>query len=155
MPQTVINNNAKNWNAQLSLVLHVTMATQSPNPIIVRPQFNLKSSILNNLSDRACFPVQVPENAFLSSGYCGIGYLLFLCYVRTWSLYPYNKCFFRAFIKKICKQNFHQGALINHNTFYGNFYRHIALKFEKVGPAFSSINTRPSLLFVDIGNRIN
>ena len=128
---------------------------QSPNPIIVRPQFNLKTSILNNLSDRACFLVQVPENAFLSSGYCGIHCrLIILCYVRTQSLYPYNKCFFRA-LKKICKQNFHQGALINHNSFYGNFSRHIALKFEKVGPAFSSVNTRPSLLFIDIDNRIN
>ena len=48
------------------------MATQSLNPIIVRPQFNPKTSILKNLSDRDCFPVQVPENAFLSSGYCGI-----------------------------------------------------------------------------------
>ena len=51
----------------------ITMPTQSLNPIIVRPQFNPKTSILNNLSDRACFLVQVPENAFFSSGYCGIG----------------------------------------------------------------------------------
>ena len=42
-PQTVINNNVKNWNAQLSFVLHVTMAIQSLNPIIVRPQFNPKT----------------------------------------------------------------------------------------------------------------
>ena len=63
--------------------LHVTMATQSPNPIIVRPQFNLKTSILNNLSDRACFLVQVPENAFLSSGYCAQYRLIILCYLRT------------------------------------------------------------------------
>ena len=54
----------------------------------------------------------------------------------------------------ICKQHFHQGALINHN-FYGNFCRHIALKFEKVGPAFSSVITRPTLPFIDIDNRVN
>ena len=46
---------------------------QSPKPIIVRPQFNLKTSILNSLSDRAYFLVQVSENTFLSSGYCSIG----------------------------------------------------------------------------------
>ena len=31
------------------MVLHVTMATQSPNPITVRPQFNLKTNILNKI----------------------------------------------------------------------------------------------------------
>ena len=118
----------------------------------VQPQ---NYSILNNLSDRACFLVQVPENAFLSSGYCGIHCrLIILCYVRTQSLYPYDKCFFRT-LKKISKQNFHQGALINHNNFYGNFCRLKTLKLERVDPAFSSFNTRPPLPFIATNNRIN
>ena len=126
-----------------------TMATQSLDPIMVRPQFNPKtiaSSLFSGSSTRKCiFVIRI------------LRYRLLIIFVLRQNLVPLpiQQMLLQSFYKQDMQTKFSSGSTINHNTFYGNFYRHIAFKFEKVGPAFSSINTRPSLLFVDIGNRIN